>query len=217
MVALGALLATTATPHAQQSAALRGGLDTELAGGRPGAGPAVRDRARAQPVRRGPPGAGVAPRPRLQNFRSLEKAPNTAVVAPRPVTPTPDEAGAVPRVRPPEITAGLPPVPVPRRRRTAEADPYAPLGIGIGSLRLFPAEETAVGYTDNATGGSGRQKKGSVLYRAGGRLSTAPAPVLAARSGSTASPSPPRRCWTALTTPTGGCAMAARWTRATAT
>lgn len=159
-VVLAAAFGLAATAEAQSSAALRG--PTPEAGAsdlatRPGAGPRVRDRARTRALRRGPPQAGVPPRLRSQNFRSLERPPNTAVVAP-------GEPILVPQGLPAPVDA--------RRRRIVEQNPYEPLGLSLGGLRLRSGIEGAIGYDDNAnrTGG-GTRRRGSVVYRTGADLS----------------------------------------------
>lgn len=49
---------------------------------------------------------------------------------------------------PPPTVAVLPTIPTPPKPRV-EPNPYAPLGIGIGSLRLFPFAEPSYGYDTN--------------------------------------------------------------------
>jgi hypothetical protein len=157
-IAVAALVAgwtaATAPAVAQSSAALRGASSETPV--RPGAGPAVRDRARPRALRRGPPQAGLPPRVRSQNFRSLERPPNVAINAP---------------AEPVLVPQGLPPPVDPRRRRIVEQNPYEPLGLNLGGLRLRTGVEALIGYDDNAnrTGGASR-RRGSVVYRTGADL-----------------------------------------------
>jgi hypothetical protein len=96
------------------------------------------------------------PRPRQQNFRSLERPSNTAVRR-----PTGDQA----------VAQGLPPVVVPSRRPLVEADPYAPLGLRLGSFQVFPVIDQQIGYDDNALSRSqGQQRKGAVFSRTGAQF-----------------------------------------------
>jgi hypothetical protein len=96
--------------------------------------------------------AGVSPqpsgRPRQQNFRSLERPINNAVTAPAP--------GQL-------VHQGLPP-PTPRPAKTSVNDPYAPLGLRVGALLVFPTVEGQVGQDSNPERRTG-QKKGSTFVR----------------------------------------------------
>jgi hypothetical protein len=89
-------------------------------------------------------------RPRQQNFRSLERPPNTAVRQ-----PTGDQA----------VAQGLPPIPPsPPRRPLVEADPYAPFGLRLGSFQVFPVIDQQIGYDDNPLSRTrGQQRKGAVF------------------------------------------------------
>ncbi len=75
---------------------------------------------------------------------------------------------------PPPAVAGLPPPtdpPPPRRRRAAaEEDPYAPLGLRLGSVTLRPAITNSVGYDTNPQRISGATRNGSVFSRHEGEL-----------------------------------------------
>lgn len=141
--------------RAQSGAALRPAL--EEAGSttllpRAGAGPRVRDQARPRAVRRGPVRRGDVGRPAGQNFRSLERPPNLAVVAPR---------------APATVSQGLPPPAPPRRiLPVLEENPFAPLGFQVGLLRLRPGIESSIGYDDNPNRtSSGIPRRGSIVYR----------------------------------------------------
>ncbi len=94
------------------------------------------------------------PRPKLQNFRSLERPPNPAAVEPAP--------GGL-------VAQGLPPPPPPRRAPPAVIDPYAPLGLRLGTLQALPFVETSIGYDTNPerrASGTGGSRKGSAYARA---------------------------------------------------
>lgn len=67
----------------------------------------------------------------------------------------------------PAIAPGLSePLPARRRRPQPEMDPYAPLGISVGSFKVLPAIEGLVGYDTNALrGASGTKYKGSRYYQ----------------------------------------------------
>jgi hypothetical protein len=110
----------------------------------PGAPPAARNgRRRARP--------GLAQRPAQQNFRSLERPPNRAASA----------AGA-----PPAANQGLPIPPQQRRSGRRQDDPYAPLGLRLGTITAFPTLETSIGYDSNpARAASGQSRKGSPVLR----------------------------------------------------
>jgi hypothetical protein len=95
-----------------------------------------------------------ATRPRQQNFRSLERPINTAVTA-----PTGEQL----------VLQGLTPPPILRRRRAVEQDPYAPLGLRLGTLQVFPTFDITTGYDSNPqrrTATAGQPIKGSPLVRA---------------------------------------------------
>jgi hypothetical protein len=89
-------------------------------------------------------------RPSQQNFRSLERPANRAVIAPGP-----DEI----------VHQGLPPLLPPRRARSNDPiDPYSPLGLRLGTLVLLPSVDVQTGYDSNPERRSG-QKKGSAFAR----------------------------------------------------
>jgi hypothetical protein len=93
----------------------------------------------------------VAPRrPRQQNNRSLERPVNTAVLA-----PTGDQV----------VHQGLS-EPQVRRNRGSVTDPYAPLGLRLGNVLVFPTIDAQVGYDDNPERRTtGARKKGSLFTR----------------------------------------------------
>jgi hypothetical protein len=104
-----------------------------------------------QPVITPEPAAVPPPRPRLQNFRSLERPANTAVPL-----PAGDQA----------VNQGLAtPVPPPRRA-ISQANPYDPIGLRLGSGLVFPTIDAAIGYDSNPESrNSGQRKKGAVFAR----------------------------------------------------
>jgi hypothetical protein len=71
------------------------------------------------------------------------------------------------------VVIGLPdstPPPAPRRKPPPEADPYAPLGLRLGGLSVFPVFEQDAGYDTNPNRASNIAKKGSWVSRTGGEL-----------------------------------------------
>jgi hypothetical protein len=93
----------------------------------------------------------VAPRrPRQQSNRSLERPVNTAVLAPNGEQ---------------VVHQGLP-EPQIRRNRSSVTDPYAPLGLRLGNVLVFPTVDAQVGYDDNPERRTtGSRKKGSTFVR----------------------------------------------------
>lgn len=75
---------------------------------------------------------------------------------------------------PPPAVAVMPPPPAPspppRRRAAAEEDPYAPLGIRLGSITLRPSVTNSVGYDTNPQRTSASDTKGSGFSRHEGEL-----------------------------------------------
>ncbi len=95
-----------------------------------------------------------AARPAQQNFRSLERPRNTAAAAP---------AGDQ------QVPPGLPPPPPVRRNGRPVDDPYAPLGLRLGAITVFPTLETSAGYDSNPSRAvSGQPRKGSPVARVEG-------------------------------------------------
>jgi hypothetical protein len=98
--------------------------------------------------------SGAGQRAAQQNFRSLERPRNTAVSA-----PIPDQ----------QVLQGLPPPTEPRRSGRAPDDPYAPLGLRLGTITVFPTLDVQGGYDSNpARAASGQPKKGSPVVRTEG-------------------------------------------------
>lgn len=161
-----ALVATGA--DAQQAVGLRRGTPTYLAqqpvpGGTPAdPGPAM-------------PDAGGEPDTPLQT-RPSSIATGAPPRASRPVQ-SPALRGVTQReLRPPRSdVSALPPQPepvppAPRRRRPAEEDPYAPLGLRLGNVVLKPALGTSVGYDSNPERSAAPGAKGSAFSRYEGEL-----------------------------------------------
>jgi hypothetical protein len=75
---------------------------------------------------------------------------------------------------PPPTVAALPPAtepPPPRRRKSlAEEDPYAPLGLRLGSVTFRPAVTNSIGYDTNPQRISGAARNGSGFSRHEGEL-----------------------------------------------
>lgn len=68
------------------------------------------------------------------------------------------------------VAPGLPPVGLPNPRRSPrEDDPYAPLGLRVGSMIIKPAIEISGGHDTNAAR-SGALRKGSPFWRTEGEL-----------------------------------------------
>jgi hypothetical protein len=78
------------------------------------------------------------------------------------------------RAPPPAVAVMPPPPPAPppppRRRAAAEEDPYAPLGIRLGSITLRPSVTNSVGYDTNPQRTSASGTKGSGFSRHEGEL-----------------------------------------------
>ena len=80
-----------------------------------------------------------------------------------PIPPVYNPDAELPRIPPPPTVAALPTLPV-RPRPRPDLDPFAPTGIGIGSLRLRPFVESGIGYDSNPNRIS-RPQKGSAFWR----------------------------------------------------
>ncbi|MGL4637051.1 MAG: outer membrane beta-barrel protein [Beijerinckiaceae bacterium] len=92
-----------------------------------------------------------ARRPPQQNFRTLERPVNTAVV-----NPNGEQL----------VNQGLLPPLTPRRVRASVVDPYAPLGLRTGSFLVLPTIDQQFGYDSNPErAASGQRKKGSAFSR----------------------------------------------------
>jgi hypothetical protein len=126
------------------------GTQDTLAGQPAASGPRTGPNRRA--TRRGA-ARRTAQRPAQQNFRSLEKPLNAAVTA-----PSGDQ----------NVNQGLPPPPPQRRNGRSVEDPYAPLGLRLGTLSVFPTLEVSSGFDSNparTADGLQQRKKGSAVVR----------------------------------------------------
>jgi hypothetical protein len=110
--------------------------------------------ATSQPVFGTPPGAGAGDTgfvstntPRKTGKRAAARATKKAKQAEQPAAETAKLATRVRRT----ITADKASGAAPRRpeRRAIEDDPYAPLGLRVGSFELKPSAEISAGYDDN--------------------------------------------------------------------
>lgn len=63
-----------------------------------------------------------------------------------------------------------PPPPPPRHRASPQEDPYAPLGLRLGSVVLKPALTSGIGYDTNPERSAGSTRKGSPFSRTDGEL-----------------------------------------------
>lgn len=84
-----------------------------------------------------------------------------------PVVNDPDVPDATTLVPPPTVAA-IPTLPQPKRPKP-DPDPFAPLGVDVGSLRLFPFVETGIGYDSNPNRLSS-EVQGSIYNRTDGGL-----------------------------------------------
>ncbi|MGE7414791.1 outer membrane beta-barrel protein [Methylobacterium tarhaniae] len=129
--------------------ALQGGLPRGLS--RPGAAARFGARPRTPPQRR-------------------TRQPTTAVTRQATQQGVADDLRLRPTVQIP--VAGLPDIaaaaPLLRRRTIDPLDPYAPLGIRVGSLTLFPALQQSVGYDSNPD--RSIYRRGSLALRSQGEL-----------------------------------------------
>ncbi|HRJ69435.1 MAG TPA: outer membrane beta-barrel protein, partial [Beijerinckiaceae bacterium] len=95
--------------------------------------------------------------------------PSSSTTSWRPTARAPvAAAGTLPVVAstPQVVSPGLSEPVVAKRKKPQQDDPYAPLGIRVGGLRVLPAIEGLAGYDTNALRGtSGTRYKGSRLYQ----------------------------------------------------
>lgn len=82
----------------------------------------------------------------------------------RPVRKLPNAPVAAQIREPVAVLPAPPPAPEPVRKLPSQEDPWAPLGLRLGSLTALPAIEQSVGYDDNPNRLSGR-KEGSLVSR----------------------------------------------------
>lgn len=164
---LAGLALGCATAAAQQARALRTGTPTYIA--QPPEPPAL-------------PLIPATPEPQaIRNPGSLVQGQASAVSArtpPRASQPVQSPAlrGVTQRqFRPPQpavttLPPPAPPPPPPRRRTAAEEDPYAALGVRIGSVTLRPGFTNSIGYDTNPQRSSTPGAKGSPFARYEGDL-----------------------------------------------
>ncbi len=91
-------------------------------------------------------------------FRSTLTAPALAPNVQPQLNGTPDPVLALGPTVPPVLT----------KKRPPEEDPYAPLGIRVGGMTLFPAIEQSIGYDTNPN--RTQQRKGSFVSHTEGEL-----------------------------------------------
>lgn len=106
-----------------------------------------RPRAKHPPPKSIPRTAPRNPLPPLVPYRSSqqgrdERKPHTII----PPVYNPD--AAPPTIAPPPTVAVVPTIPV-KPRPKVDNDPFAPVGIGIGNLRLTPFVESGIGFDSN--------------------------------------------------------------------
>lgn len=97
-------------------------------------------------------------KPRLRTGSPVETSTRTAPTLPR--NPTRKSVYA-----PVAVLPAADQTPPPIRRRRADEDPYAPLGLRLGGVTLFPSIEQNVGYDSNPNRAAGATAKGSTLLR----------------------------------------------------
>jgi len=68
------------------------------------------------------------------------------------------------------LPPALPPPPPPRRRAMSAEDPYAPIGLRLGSVVLKPSLTTGIGYDTNPERSAGSTRKGSPFSRTDGEV-----------------------------------------------
>lgn len=104
-----------------------------------------------------------APKPKLKKTDLLP--PLRSYKRATLVNPAPALQGAIdpadPALLPPTPTTAVIPAPTPRRRIPADDDPYQPLGIDAGNLRLLPYVEQDIGSNSNPL--SSAAAKGSLF------------------------------------------------------
>ncbi len=110
----------------------------------------------------------------IQNQRSTvsRRAPSNAS---RPVRATAVRGVTQREVRAPQATVTVmppaPPPPLPQRRRPIpDLDPYAPLGLRLGSVVLKPSLTSGIGYDSNPERAASSARKGSPFSRTDGEV-----------------------------------------------
>ncbi len=100
--------------------------------------------------------------PQLEPYKSAVQSKKDERKNP-PIPPVYNPDAELPRIPPPPSVAALPTLPV-KPRPKPDLDPFAPPGIGIGSLRLRPFVESSLGYDSNPNRVTNPQK-GSAMWR----------------------------------------------------
>ena len=179
-----ALLAGAHPAHAQRedagAPALRGGAGPDERAYRSPAGSSIPAYGGSAPAPQAPlydssvlaPNYGKPRRPRDKRAGYSGRKPvaaktlpplETYRTAPANVRVAPGARPANPAAGPPATNFAATPAPAPQRRPRVEDDPYAPLGIKIGGLRLTPYAEAQAGYDSNPN--RARNGEGSALLR----------------------------------------------------
>jgi hypothetical protein len=115
----------------------------------------------------GYPGVTPAIAPTSANALPANSAPPRAGTPNEPAAMTPQFGrGSTPYLVAPGLATAPPPVP---RRPVTEEDPFAPVGLRMGTLLVKPAIEVDGGYDSNANR-SGVAKKGSAFHRTEGEI-----------------------------------------------
>jgi hypothetical protein len=161
-----ALAATAVQAQQARRAALRPTVPAYVAQQPPEQAPASALSATPESIR--DPAALIQDQPSTISRRA---PPNAS----RPVRATSVRGVTQRQFRPPQITVtGLPPAPPPppplRRSTGPEEDPYAPLGLRLGSVVLKPALTTGIGYDTNPQRSAGSDRKGSPFSRTDGEV-----------------------------------------------
>ena len=155
----------SSSPAVAASQPERRGADL-TAGSNPPAGDSVinygKPRAKRPPPKAFPPRAKFRPSlPALVPYRGSQQERDDRKARPIPPVFAPD--ADPPQITPPPTIAAIPTLLVKPRPRT-DADPFAPPGIGVGSLRLFPFVESGIGYDSNPNRVTAPQR-GSAFWR----------------------------------------------------
>lgn len=159
-VSAGARQQLTPEPPPEQKPLMRGALETtepRVTGAANYGAPRKRIAApRVYPPRRGlspPPFSPKNALPALEPYRASAVAKRAAKLR-RTMQPGPPEEP------PPTTVAAIPTIKV-KPRPKLETNPYDPIGVGVGSLRLSPFVEAGFGYDDNPNrlGGAHRGSK----------------------------------------------------------
>jgi hypothetical protein len=118
-------------------------------------------------------GAAEAQRPgtrRRPPATRRSRAPTSAIVR-APIRATLAPAGLAPEIQPPQTGLPDPALPaVPPRRKAPLDDPYAPLGLRLGNVMLYPMVGESLGYDSNPNRSDKSLAKGSFVSQTEGEL-----------------------------------------------